>query len=107
MGPITFQASELAKLASIIFVAWWFSKFEAKCKGLLMGLIYPVAVVVMLLIPILLETDLGNDAADWRNGFSHDVRRRSQSKIFGAIGYRRRRRASWSSPGISPNDKDV
>ena len=58
-GPVTFQPSELAKLVAIIFVAWWFSKFEAKCKGLLMGLIYPVGVVVTLLVPILLETDLG------------------------------------------------
>jgi cell division protein FtsW len=58
-GPVTFQPSELAKLVAIIFVAWWFSKFEAKCKGFLMGLICPVAVIVTLLVPILLETDLG------------------------------------------------
>jgi cell division protein FtsW len=56
---LTFQPSELAKLVAIIFVAWWFSKFEAKCKGILMGLIYPIVVVVTLLVPILLETDLG------------------------------------------------
>jgi cell division protein FtsW len=58
-GPVTFQPSELAKLVAIIFVAWWFSKFETKCKGALMGLIYPVGIVVTLLVPILLETDLG------------------------------------------------
>ena len=58
-GPVTFQPSELAKLVAIIFVAWWFSKFETKCKGVLMGLIYPVGIVVTLLVPILLETDLG------------------------------------------------
>jgi cell division protein FtsW len=58
-GPVTFQPSELAKLVAIIFIAWWFSKFEAKSKGLLMGLIYPVAAVVTLLVLILLETDLG------------------------------------------------
>jgi cell division protein FtsW len=58
-GPVTFQPSELAKLAAITFVAWWFSKYEAKCKGLLMGLIYPVGVVVTLLVLIVMETDLG------------------------------------------------
>ena len=58
-GPVTFQPSELAKLVAIIFVAWWYTKFEAKSKGFLMGLICPVAVVGMLLIPIVLETDLG------------------------------------------------
>jgi cell division protein FtsW len=59
LGPVTFQPSELAKLAAIIFIAWWFSKFEAKCKGFLMGLIYPVAVIATLLALIVLETDLG------------------------------------------------
>jgi cell division protein FtsW len=58
-GPVTFQPSELAKLVAIIFIAWWFSKFEAKCKGILMGLIYPVLAVVTLLVPIVMETDLG------------------------------------------------
>src|SRR6202045_2111364 len=58
-GPVTFQPSELAKLVAIIFVAWWFSKFEPKCKRILMGLIFPVAVVATLLVPIVLETDLG------------------------------------------------
>ena len=58
-GPVTFQPSELAKLVAIIFVAWWFSKFETKCKRILMGLIFPVAVVATLLVPIVLETDLG------------------------------------------------
>jgi cell division protein FtsW len=58
-GPVTFQPSELAKLAAIIFIAWWFSKYESKCKGFLTGLIYPVAVVLTLLVPILMETDLG------------------------------------------------
>jgi len=58
-GPVTFQPSELAKLVAIIFIAWWFSKFEAKAKGFLMGLICPVAAIVTLLVPIVLETDLG------------------------------------------------
>ena len=58
-GPVTFQPSELAKLVAIIFIAWWFSKFEAKCKQFLMGLIFPVVVAATLLVPIVMETDLG------------------------------------------------
>jgi cell division protein FtsW len=58
-GPVTFQPSELAKLVAIIFAAWWFTKFEAKCKGFLMGVIYPIGIVILLLIPIVRETDLG------------------------------------------------
>ena len=58
-GPVTFQPSELAKMAAIIFTAWWFTKFEARSKALFMGLIYPIAVVLSLLALIVLETDLG------------------------------------------------
>lgn len=58
-GSVTFQPSELAKLATIIFIAWWFTKFEAGSKGLLMGLIYPMGVVASLLALIVVETDLG------------------------------------------------
>jgi cell division protein FtsW len=58
-GSVTFQPSELAKLVAIIFIAWWFTKFEARSKGLLMGLIYPIGVVMSLLALIVFETDLG------------------------------------------------
>jgi cell division protein FtsW len=58
-GSVTFQPSELAKLVAIIFVAWWFTKFETRSRGLLMGLIYPIGVVMSLLALIVFETDLG------------------------------------------------
>jgi cell division protein FtsW len=58
-GTLTFQPSELAKLAAIIFVAWWFTKFEAKTSGFLMGLVVPIALVSTLLALIVFETDLG------------------------------------------------
>jgi cell division protein FtsW len=59
LGTATFQPSELAKLAAIIFIAWWFTKFEAKTKGFFMGLVVPIAVVLTLLALIVFETDLG------------------------------------------------
>ncbi|MBV8227137.1 MAG: cell division protein FtsW [Verrucomicrobia bacterium] len=58
-GPVTFQPSELAKMAAIIFTGWWFTKFEARAKALFMGLLYPIAIIVSLLVLIVLETDLG------------------------------------------------
>ena len=58
-GTATFQPSELAKLAAVIFIAWWFTKFEAKTKGLLMGLAVPIALAMTLLVLIVVETDLG------------------------------------------------
>jgi cell division protein FtsW len=58
-GTATFQPSELAKLAAVIFIAWWFTKFEAKTKGLLIGLAVPIALAMTLLALIVVETDLG------------------------------------------------
>ena len=58
-GPMTFQPSELAKLASIIFIAWWFSKFESDQKHFLKGFALPLLVIGAVLCLIVLETDLG------------------------------------------------
>jgi len=59
-GPATFQASELAKFGSIVFVSWWFSKFERVQHRLLPGIVVPLAVVGVLLALIAAETDLGS-----------------------------------------------
>jgi cell division protein FtsW len=58
-GTLTFQPSELAKLAAIIFMAWWYTKFEARTKGFFLGMLVPIAVVSTLLVLVVLETDLG------------------------------------------------
>ncbi|PWT87160.1 MAG: cell division protein FtsW [Acidobacteria bacterium] len=58
-GSATFQPSEFGKLAAIVLVAWWFTRFETKAKGFLMGLVVPVVLVSALLTLIVLETDLG------------------------------------------------
>lgn len=62
LGVGTFQPSELAKLAAIFFVAWWFEKYEPRVHELRMGLLYPFLVVAILLLPISRQTDLGYTA---------------------------------------------
>lgn len=62
LGMGVLQPSELAKLAAIFFLAWWFSKYESKARGLLMGLFLPISIIGLLLAPIALEVDLGNTA---------------------------------------------
>jgi cell division protein FtsW len=59
LGPMTFQPSEMAKLASIVFVAWWFSRFEAETGQFLKGFLIPLAVVGAMLGLIVIESDLG------------------------------------------------
>ena len=56
------QPSELAKVAALFFLAWWLSKYEEKSKGLLVGFVLPMGAIGLLLLPILLEVDIGNTA---------------------------------------------
>jgi len=62
LGVGALQPSEFAKIGSLFFLAWWFSKFEAESKGVLMGFIAPMGILGLLLLPILLEVDIGNTA---------------------------------------------
>ena len=61
-GPFAFQPSEIAKLAAVFFLAWWFSRYEQLTKHPLFGFAIPLAVVTSLLALILFEVDLGTTA---------------------------------------------
>ena len=62
LGPATFQPSEIAKVAVIFFLAWWFSRYEKAAGRFWQGFIFPSAIVVTLLLLIVLEVDLGTTA---------------------------------------------
>jgi cell division protein FtsW len=59
---ITFQPSELAKLASVCALAWWFSRKETDSGGFLSGFVYPIAGTGILLALIAPEVDMGSTA---------------------------------------------
>lgn len=59
---ITFQPSELGKLAAIFFLAWWFAKYESRSKGLFMGFLVPGSIVGILMALIVFEVDFGTTA---------------------------------------------
>ena len=61
-GPIAFQPSEIGKIATVFFLAWWFSRYEQLTKNPLFGFAIPLAVVSALLALILFEVDLGTTA---------------------------------------------
>ena len=58
-GSFSFQPSEVAKLAAISFLAAWFHKHEEDVSEIGKGIIYPLAVVGILLGLIAPEVDLG------------------------------------------------
>lgn len=57
-----FQPSELAKLAAITFLAFWFAKHEKHTRSFLKGFAIPLAAVGVLMSLIALEVDLGTTA---------------------------------------------
>jgi cell division protein FtsW len=62
LGPLTFQPSELGKLAAVFFLAWWFARQEKTTGKLLHGFVLPFAIVTVLLALIVTEVDLGSTA---------------------------------------------
>jgi len=61
-GPIGFQPSEIAKLAAVFFLAWWFARYEKFANHPLFGFAIPLAIVSALLALIIFEVDLGTTA---------------------------------------------
>jgi cell division protein FtsW len=56
------QPSELAKIASIFFLAWWFSRKDISFSAFTTGLAYPIGILGILMGLIVLEVDIGNTA---------------------------------------------
>jgi cell division protein FtsW len=61
-GPITFQPSELAKIAIIFFLAAWFARSEKPEGNLLWEFILPLAIISLPAALVLGEVDLGTTA---------------------------------------------
>ncbi len=62
LGPFTFQPSEIAKVATVFFLAAWFAQKEKSAKQILRGFAVPFAIVAALLLLIVTEVDLGTTA---------------------------------------------
>jgi cell division protein FtsW len=62
LGFGTLQSSEFAKISSIFFVAWWFSREDITFEKLKNGLLLPVSILGVPMVLILLEVDIGNTA---------------------------------------------
>jgi cell division protein FtsW len=59
VGAFTFQPSEIAKIAAVFFLAWWFARYEKASGSLVYGFVIPLAAVGILLGLIVTEVDLG------------------------------------------------
>lgn len=61
-GPITFQPSEIAKIAAVFFLAWWFARFESRSRNLIFGFVVPLVATALPISLIITEVDLGSSA---------------------------------------------
>ena len=59
IGPATFQPSEIAKIATVFFLAFWFSRYEKASNHPVRGFAIPLGVIAVLLALIITEVDLG------------------------------------------------
>jgi cell division protein FtsW len=59
LGPFQMQPSELARLAAVFFLAWWFSRHEKASGAWLYGFVYPLLIMLPLVALITREVDLG------------------------------------------------
>jgi cell division protein FtsW len=57
-----FQPSEVAKIAAVFFLAWWFSRPQTNSRKIMQGILIPGGVVMMLVALIAAEVDLGTSA---------------------------------------------
>ena len=58
-GSLSFQPSEIGKIAGIIFLAAWFHRHEEQSREFLKGIVFPLAIVGILMGLIAPEVDLG------------------------------------------------
>ena len=59
-GPLRFQPSEMAKIAIVIFLAYWYSRFEKNSSKPIYGFVLPLAIIAPVVVLILAEVDLGS-----------------------------------------------
>lgn len=59
LAGFSFQPSEMAKLATITFLASWFTKHQEKTTTFLHGFAIPVSVIGVMMLLIVREKDLG------------------------------------------------
>jgi cell division protein FtsW len=61
-GPLQFQPSELAKLATVVFLGWWYSRKNVAASSVVKGFAIPSIVIGVMMGLIAVEEDLGTTA---------------------------------------------
>jgi cell division protein FtsW len=62
LGSASFQPSELAKLAAVTTIAWWFAKDKQNARSFWKGFVLPLLFIGVFAAPIAREVDMGTTA---------------------------------------------
>ncbi len=62
VGSASFQPSEMAKLAAVTTLAWWFARDERNARSFWKGFVIPIAGLLVFAAPIAREVDMGTTA---------------------------------------------
>lgn len=62
LGVATFQPSELGKVAVLVFLAWWYQRYEEESGDFWRGFAFPLGIAGLIMGLIVLEVDLGATA---------------------------------------------
>ncbi len=62
LAGMKFQPSEMAKIAAVFFLAFWYARHEKTSGKIVQGFLIPIAVIGVLLALIVFEVDLGTTA---------------------------------------------
>jgi cell division protein FtsW len=62
LGVFSFQPSEVAKIALVFFLAYWFARYEKNSSHPVYGFLLPVLIIIPLIGLVLGEVDLGSAA---------------------------------------------
>jgi cell division protein FtsW (lipid II flippase) len=58
----TYQPSEFAKVALVLFLSWWMGKYQRRTGEFLRGLVLPIACVTPMLLLMVFQQDFGTTA---------------------------------------------
>ncbi len=69
LGTMTLQPTDLARIAAVVFLAWWLKRRPPAEHGFLRGLLPPLAIVCVLAGLILLQPNLSSAGLLFATGF--------------------------------------
>lgn len=70
VGVTTMQPSELAKIALVFLLAWWMSRYKRRASELWLGLLLPLGMMGLMILPVLAEPDFGTTILMGMVGFA-------------------------------------